>query len=84
MEYAKKILIHAFVGVFLFVVIALLAWALWEFTDRLQSWGAPYHICLTCRLLSELLFVIDVVCFLFVVLTEAYSLIRLTIRNARG
>lgn len=84
MEYAKKMVIHTFVGVVLFMIIALIAWALWEFTEYLKIWGAPYHISLTCRLLSELLFAVDVICFLFVVGTEAFSLVRLTIRNARG
>jgi hypothetical protein len=84
MEPAWRVIKHICVWVVVFIVTALAAWGLWVFTDFIREQGAPYHIWITSRYLSELLFGIDVFCFIFAIFAEAYVLIRVMITHARG
>jgi len=75
-ELVGRFLVQVVVASFLFAAIALIAYLLWLFTESLRQHGAPEHIYLGSLFVSELIFGLDVLCFVLFVLAETFKLIR--------
>lgn len=69
-------LIHMVVAAVLFGAVALVALAVYFFTEWMRSIGAPYEIWIVCYAVSELIFWLDVLCFVVFVLAEVWLLLR--------
>jgi hypothetical protein len=66
---------HIVVASVLFAVLALAAFLLWRFTEWLKQLGAPEQIWYTCEFLSDLIFYLDVLCFLVFSGVEVWRLV---------
>jgi hypothetical protein len=64
------------VGAVLFAAVAIVAYLLWLLTEFLRQHGAPTHIYLGSWFVAELLFLLDVLCFMIFALAEAFKLVR--------
>lgn len=70
------------IAVGLFAVLAGAAFLLWLGTEWLHSLGAPDYLYRSCLLITELLFALDVICFLVFTLAETIKFIRDIISGA--
>jgi hypothetical protein len=69
-------LFHILVGAILFVAIAAVAIGLWYATELMQEQRVPYLIWGICFLVSELLFLLDVLCLVFFIVVEVWKFLR--------
>ena len=78
-----RFVIHICVASVLFAAVTLAAFGLWLFTDALKKYGAPYEIWIVSYAVSELVFWLDVLCFVIFVGAEVWKLIRAIINDAK-
>jgi len=76
LQIVGRFVLQMVIGALLFAAVALVALVLWWFTDWLGKQGVPHHISYISALMAELLFLLDVVCFVVFVFGEAIKLIR--------
>lgn len=74
---------HVVIGTGLFLVVGLAAVVLKYFNDWLVQLGMPTIITDVVHYLELFLFGVDVLCFAFLVLTEAYVLCREIVAEAK-
>ena len=67
---------HVVIGVLLFVVVGLAAVVLKYFNDWLIAIGMPSVVTKTTHFLEIGVFIVDVICFTFLLFAEVYSLCR--------
>lgn len=67
--------IHIGTGAVLFAVLALVSWGLYGLTVLMDGWGAPRHIFVGARYVSEVLFIVDWVLFLIYGLVEVFDFV---------
>lgn len=75
--------VHMLVAAVLFGLVTLIAFGLWLFTEWLKSVGAPYEIWIVSYGVSELVFWLDVLCFVTYVSAEVWMLIRAIVSRVR-
>lgn len=71
-----RFLLHIVIGALLFAVVAGVATVLWYGTVLMREFHVPALICTVCEWVSELLFVLDVVCLTFFMSVEVWKLLR--------
>jgi hypothetical protein len=76
-EIVGRFVWHMIVGAFLFAALAGVAYMLWLGTLWLESHGAPNHILFAARVVTELLFFSDVLCFVLYIVGQTIGLLRL-------
>jgi hypothetical protein len=80
-ELVGRFVVQMIVAAVLFAVVAGVAFLLWAFTEWLKQKGVPDHIYVGSWVVAELLFWLDVLCFVLFAIAEAYKLLREIWRN---
>jgi hypothetical protein len=83
LELVGRFVVQMIVAAVLFAIVAGVAYLLWLFTQWLRQHGVPDHIYLGSLVVAELLFWLDVLCFVGFVVAEAYKLLRDIWHNIR-
>jgi hypothetical protein len=68
--------VHTIFAAFLFTLVAAAALLLWAATNWISSFGAPNEIVFVCHYVSEGLFGLDVILFVFYVLCQSATLVK--------
>ena len=76
LQIVGRFVLQIFVGAVLFTAVALVAAGLWLLAQWLKNIGLPYHIWFVAEAITDLLFYLDVLCFIVFVVGEAIKLIR--------
>jgi hypothetical protein len=84
MAIVGRFVLQIVVGALLFAGVAIVATLLWWGTQWLEQQGVPEHISFGARAVTELLWGLDVLCFVVYVLGETFKLLREIWRDLRG
>ena len=76
LELVGRFVVQMIVAAVLFAIVASVATLLWSFTEWLKQRGVPDHIYGGSWIVAELLFWLDVLCFVLFVLAETFKLLR--------
>lgn len=76
--------VHILVGAIIFSVLAVAALALWELTEWMKNVHAPFELWIVCHGVADLLFFVDVICFVLFTLAEGLKLVREIWAGLRG
>jgi hypothetical protein len=76
LELVGRFVVQMIVAGFLFATVAGVAYLLWEGTEWLKQQGVPDHIYLGSWVVTELLFWLDVLCFVVFAVAETIKLLR--------
>lgn len=79
LEIVGRFVWHIVIGALLFAAVAGVATLVWLATVWLETLGVPYHISLASRVVTELLFASDVLCFVVFIIGETIRLLRLIV-----
>jgi hypothetical protein len=81
MNIVIRFVLQMIIGAILFAIVAGVAYLLWLGTEWLRQKGVPDHFYLAAWACTELLFWLDVLCFVVFVVGEAIKLVRDIIRD---
>ena len=84
MAIVGRFVLQIVVGALLFAVVAGVAYLLSLGTKWLEAQGAPEHVVFGARAITELLFGLDVLCFVVYVLGETVKLLRAIWLDVKG
>jgi hypothetical protein len=79
-----RFVVQMIVATVLFAVVAGLAYLLWRGTQWLQQQGVPDHLYVGAWAITELLFGLDVLCFVVFTVGETIKLLRAIIKDMRN
>lgn len=75
LEFVGRFVWHIVVGAVLFAIVAGVATALWFGTVWLENIGVSYHIWMSARLVTELLWALDILCFVLYMIGQTIGLL---------
>jgi hypothetical protein len=79
-----RFVVQMIVAAVLFAIVAGVAYLLWLGTQWLQKQGVPDHIYLASWAVTELLWGLDVLCFVVFAFGETWKLLREIVHSVRG